>query len=101
MKQVQIGGEMIPYTATHKGGTAFASGGTVVIVTPAAGTNQMLIRPAGVACYYEVNSGTASAASYGYVPADALDLIPAIDNMGSVAFYQASGTVYIQYYQGY
>ncbi len=101
MKQVQIGGEFIPYTATHKGGTAFASGGTVIVVTPPAGTNQMVIRPEGAARYYQVNSGTASAASYGYAPQDNVDIIFAIDNMGSVAFYQASGTVHVQYYQSY
>jgi len=101
MKQVQIGGENIPYTSTHKGGTVIVSGGTVIVVTPPSGTNQLFIRPEGAACYYEVNSGTASAASYGYVPKDVLDIVPAIDNMGSVSFYQASGTVHVQYYQSY
>ena len=86
--------------STYLSGTAIAPAGTAVVLSPPTGTNWALISAEGAACYYAVNAATADAAAPGYVPANNNGFVFPVDNFGSVAVFQVSGTVHVQYYQG-
>jgi len=98
-KYCQIGDEMVPYMASYKGGTAISPAGTAVYLTPPTGANSFSCRPAGGAAYYNLGGGSPSASSPGYIPENYIDMVGMIDNFpGSVGFWQASGTVYVQWF---
>ena len=88
-----------PILSTYLGGTAVSPNGTATALVPDTGATSAQIRPAGAACYYIVNGGTATTNWPGYVPADQIGFVFPIDNFGTLTVSQASGTAHVQYYQ--
>lgn len=101
-KYTQIGGEMIPYRSTHKGGTACACGTASVAVTVPAGANNAFIHAAGAAVYWSVTESSAGTTSSGYAAKDTTGYIPPIDNMGTVIYVaggDAAAIAHVEFYQ--
>lgn len=99
-KYYQLGGMQVPYLSSHLGGTTVAPNGTAVSVVVPTGCAQVYFRAEAAAGYYTLAAGgSASPSSYGYIPANNVDLIFPVDNLGTISVYTGSGgTVHIQYY---
>jgi hypothetical protein len=100
-KQYQIGGEMVPYQSTHKGGTAAACGTASTQITIPAGANSALIHAEGAAIYWKVNGTSAGSTSPGYVAADQTGFVLTCDNLSrlDVAGASAAAVAHVEFYQ--
>jgi hypothetical protein len=99
-KDVQIGGEIIPFRMHHLGGTAIACGTASVSVTLPAGANNAVIAARGGVIYFTVNGASAGTASPGYIPADGTGFVFTVDDLSSLHIAgEAASVAHIQFYQ--
>ena len=81
-------------------GTAVACGTVSTAVTVPTGATSALMYAEGGAAYWNTNGTAAGTTSGGYMAADNFRLIPAIDNLSSLAVYgEAATVVHVEFYQ--
>jgi len=88
-----------PLLSSYISGTTAACGTTPTSITVPPGATSALIHAEGAAVYWDVNGTAAGTASPGYVAADMVGLVPAIDNFSKLAVVGVSGSIaHIEFY---